>query len=156
ALRQAKKLGMKVLLRGESHDKSTDRSQVAAAVKRRILTRLFHRIDAFLAIGTANRDYYLGHGVPADKIFMMPYAVDNARFQAASSQASRLEVLSALGLQRDRPVILFASKLQARKRPGDLWEAYTRLSPDGVVEPSPQLIFVGEGEHRARLEAAVA
>src|SRR5262245_24831518 len=156
ALRQAKRLGMKVLLRGESHDRSTDRSPLVAAVKRRMLTSLFRRIDAFLAIGTANRDYYLGHGVPAGKIFMMPYAVDNARFQAASAQASRRDVLSALGLHPDRPVILFASKLQARKRPADLWEAYTRLSPDGVGEPPAQLIFVGEGEQRAELEAAGA
>ena len=87
---------------------------------------------------------------------MMPYAVDNINFQTAATSASRVELLSALGLRLDRPVILFASKLQARKRPGDLWEAYTRLSPDGVNEPWPYLIFAGEGEQRAELEAAVA
>ena len=156
ALAAAKRLGMKVLLRGETHDKSSDRSPLVSAVKRRILIGLFRRVDAFLAIGTANREYYLCHGVPADKVFMMPYAVDNVRFQAAATEASRLELLAALGLQPDRPVILFASKLQRRKRPADLWEAYTRLSPNGVDEPSPYLIFAGEGEERAALEAAVA
>jgi glycosyltransferase involved in cell wall biosynthesis len=156
ALVAAKRLGMKVLLRGESHDKSADRSTFVSALKRRILTSLFQRIDAFLAIGTANRNYYLDHGVPARKVFMMPYAVDNARFQAAATKESRMRLVAALGLQPGRPVILFASKLQSRKRPGDLWEAYTRLSPNGVDEPSPYLIFAGEGEQRAELEGAVA
>jgi glycosyltransferase involved in cell wall biosynthesis len=156
ALVAAKSLGTKVLLRGESHDKSSDRSPILSALKRQILEALFRQVDAFLAIGTANRDYYLGHGVAAEKIFMMPYAVDNVSFQASATRTSRLELLSELRLRPDRPVILFASKLQARKRPGDLWDAYTRLSSNGVDEPWPYLIFAGEGEQRSELEAAVA
>jgi glycosyltransferase involved in cell wall biosynthesis len=156
ALVAARRLGTKVLLRGESHDKSSDRSPLLSAVKRQILGTLFRHIDAFLAIGTANRDYYLGHGVAAGKIFMMPYAVDNVSFQASATPTSRLKLLSELGLRPDRPVILFASKMQARKRPGDLWEAYTKLSSNGVDEPWPYLIFAGEGDQRAELEAAVA
>jgi glycosyltransferase involved in cell wall biosynthesis len=155
ALRTARRLGIKVLLRGESHDFSSDRSPLTAAVKRQVLTRLFRQIDAFLAIGTANRDYYVNHGVPDGKIFMMPYAVDNARFQAAATEPAAERVRAALGLSRDRPVVLFASKLQPRKRPHDLWEAYARLSSHGE-EPVPYLIFVGEGSERAALEAAVA
>ena len=156
ALIAARRRGMKVLLRGESHATSSGRFVLKTAVKQGILTRLFRRVDAFLAIGTANRDYYLSYGVPADKIFLMPYAVDNARFQAASTPDRGRELVASLGLAPSRPVILFASKLQARKRPWDLWEAYTRLSPNGVDEPLPYLIFVGEGSERAGLESAVA
>jgi glycosyltransferase involved in cell wall biosynthesis len=156
ALVAAKRRGMKVLLRGESHGKSRERGFLIATAKRGVLASLFRRIDAFLAIGTANREFYLDHGVPADKVFTMPYAVDNARFQRAATSASRTELLARLGWRSDRPVILFASKLQRRKRPSDLWDAYARLSPDGVTEPTPYLIFAGEGEQRAELEAAVA
>jgi glycosyltransferase involved in cell wall biosynthesis len=156
ALLAAKCLGIKVFLRGESHDMSSDRSWPIASAKQTVLRRLFRYVDAFLAIGTANRNYYLSHGVPSDKVFMTPYAVDNARFQAAATPARRGALAAQLALSPGRPVILFASKLQPRKRPWDLWEAYTRLSRNGVDEPAPYLIFVGEGSERAELEAAVA
>ena len=152
----AKRRGVKVLLRGETHQTSTRQSPLRNAVKKRMMTRLFKHVDGFLAIGSANREYYLSHGVDPDKIFMMPYAVDNQRFRSAASPRARDEVASALDLNPTRPVILFASKLQQRKRPWDLWDAYARLSPNGVDEPAPYLLFVGDGSERQALEAAVA
>ena len=152
----AKRHGMKVLLRGESHKTSSDRSAVTSVFKRYVLSKFFRHIDAFLAIGSANRDYYLNHGVSPEKVFMMPYAVDNARFQAAATPKSGREVAAELALAPGRPVVLFVSKLHPRKRPWDLWEAYTRLSPNGVDEPLPYLIFAGEGSQRSEIEAAAA
>jgi glycosyltransferase involved in cell wall biosynthesis len=58
-----------------------------------------------------------------------------------------------LGLAPGRPIILYASKMVERKRPGDLLEAYIRLSTDGRREPHPYLLFIGDGELRAELEA---
>lgn len=156
AMLAAKRHGMKILLRGESHKNSSNRSALRTVLKKTVMTGLFRQVDAFLAIGTANRDYYLSHGVPPEKIFMMPYAVDNTRFEAAATEQAPSELAASLGLTPNRAVILFASKLQPRKRPWDLWEAYARLSPNGVDEPLPYLIFVGEGSQRAELEAAVA
>jgi glycosyltransferase involved in cell wall biosynthesis len=57
-----------------------------------------------------------------------------------------------LALDPSRPVILFASKLQGRKRASDLLEAYKRLSPAPAVDPHPYLVIVGDGEERASLE----
>ena len=156
ALVAAKKHGLKVLLRGESHAASSHRSAVKTALKQQILTRLFRKVDAFLAIGTANRDYYMSYGVAPEKIYMMPYAVDNARFQATATAERGRALVRSLGLDPSRPVILYASKLQTRKRPWDLWHAYERLSPNGRDEPAPYLVYVGDGEERAALEAAVA
>ena len=156
ALVAAKRRGLKVLLRGESHAASSRRSTLKSAVKQQVLTRLFRKVDAFLAIGTANRDYYLSYGVAPEKIFLMPYAVDNARFQAAATAERGRALVRSLGLDPSRPVILYASKLQTRKRPWDLWNAYSMLSPNGADEPMPYLLYVGDGEERAALEAAVA
>jgi glycosyltransferase involved in cell wall biosynthesis len=156
ALLAAKLRGIKVLLRGESHERSSNRSALVTAVKRQTLSRLFRCVDRFLAIGCANRDYYLAHGVSPDRIFMMPYAVDNARLQAAATRQRRNEVAARLGLISGRPVIVFVSKLQPRKRPWDLWHAYSRLSPNGDDEPTPYLIFVGDGRQRADIESAAA
>jgi glycosyltransferase involved in cell wall biosynthesis len=60
--------------------------------------------------------------------------------------------LQELKLDGARPVILFASKLQSRKRCRDLLEAYLNLSPVSGDDPYPYLVIVGDGEERAALE----
>jgi len=157
AILWAKSLGMKVLLRGESHLMSETPSPAKRQLKKAVLPGLFRLIDGFLAIGTLNREYYIHYGVPEHKIFMMPYAVDNEFFQKRAGEARmcREQLRAELGLDPGRPVILYASKLQRHKRPGDLLEAYVKLSPDGALEPQPYLLFVGDGEERHRLEERV-
>lgn len=157
AIKAARKLGIKVMMFGESHLKSHRRSKVKLWLKGLFLRRLFRWVDAFLAIGTLNREYYLHYGVPEHRIFWMPYSVDNEFFRSRAVEASqtREKLRQELGLEPDRPVILFASKFQARKRAGDLLEAYIRLSPDGFQEPHPYLLFIGDGEERASLEHRV-
>jgi glycosyltransferase involved in cell wall biosynthesis len=157
ALVIAKFLGIKVLLRGESHLLGAKGGAVESRAKEAFLPRLFKAIDGFLAIGTLNRNYYLHYGVAPKKIFMMPYAVDNEFFRthAEESRPQREQFRRDLGLEPGRPVILYASKFQARKRPNDLLEAYIRLSPDSKREPRPYLLMVGDGELRPRMEQRV-
>lgn len=155
AMMVAKRLGMKVFVRAESQLGSAARTRGTAALKEAIIRRVFAKVDAFLSIGSLNRDYYRHYGVPAERIYPMPYAVDNAFFQEKSQQANahREVFRSELGLSTGRPIILFASKFIARKRAVDVLEAYAKLSPDGTREPHPYLLFVGDGEQRAELEA---
>ena len=61
-----------------------------------------------------------------------------------------------LNLDASRPVILFASKLQKRKRCEDLLEAYLRLIAADKILPHPYLVIVGDGEERAALERRAA
>ena len=99
--------------------------------------------QVYLAIGTLNREYYRQYGIPAEKIFSVPYAVDNAFFQAGAEGAAarREELRQELGLEMGRPVILYVSKLEPRKRPADLLGAVLWLmSPasafvTGIVVP---------------------
>jgi glycosyltransferase involved in cell wall biosynthesis len=154
AMVAAKRLGMNVLVR----DEATLLSSMRGALKQNLKTGFFaclRRIaDRFLAIGSFNASYYRQYDVPDARIFMMPYAVDNAFFQARAAEfASQRQVLRAsLGLERGRPIILYAGKLSARKRAVDLLEAYIHLSPDGCSEPHPYLLYIGEGEMKAELE----
>jgi glycosyltransferase involved in cell wall biosynthesis len=89
-------------------------------------------VDAYLAIGSLNRRYYIEHGVAKERIFMMPYAVDNARFMAdaAKANASRDAFRAQLGIEGDRPILLFAAKLIERKRPAQLIEAFATVHAD--------------------------
>jgi len=158
AMVTAKRLGLKVLVRDEATQISCLRTALKQNLKKMFFGWLRQIVDRFLAIGSLNGSYYRQHDVPAARIFMMPYAVDNAFFQTRVSElATRREALRhELGLAAGRPVILYAGKLSGRKGPGDLLEAYMRLSPDNRSEPHSYLLYVGDGEQRSELEANAA
>jgi len=158
ALRVARRLGITVLMRGESGLHLRQPGGWRNTLKQRSLKYLTTHVDGYLAIGSLNRGFYESQGVPSSRIFPTPYAMDNAFFQARAAEASRhREVLRReLGLDPGRPVILYASKMTARKCAGDLLEAYAGLSADGRAEPSPYLLFVGDGEQRLELEMRAA
>jgi glycosyltransferase involved in cell wall biosynthesis len=111
-------------------------------------------VDRFLAIGTANRDYYRALGVPEPKICDVPYTVDNDRFiaAAASTAAERAAVREKCGVAQDRPVVLYASKLISRKHPDDVIKAVARLRDEGLAA---SLLIVGTGEMEAALRSLV-
>lgn len=156
AMIAAKGLGIPVLMRSDSWLGDRERSELKLAAKRLFFRGLSHMIDAVLTIGTLNSDYwryYMGDDFP---LFLAPYAVDNEYFQRRCAEAALLrnDLRRELELSADRPVILYASKLQTRKCAADLLEAYTRLSPARGIEPDPYLVFVGDGEERQKLERA--
>lgn len=153
----AKALGIPVLLRAESWLGDRERSGAKLAAKRLFFRALAQMVDCVLPIGTLNAEYwrhYLGEDFP---LFLMPYAVDNEYFQRRSldSAPCRAALQAELSLDPSRPVILFASKLQSRKRASDLIDAYKQLSPAPGAEPHPYLVIVGDGEERAALEQRV-
>ena len=155
ALVIARSLGMRVFLRTDSQLASSTSNRLKARLKAHLLQRLFLSVDAFLVAGSLNRDYFRYYGAPEAKMFLLPFAVDNEFFQqqATLARPERERLRAALGLSPGRPIILFASKFLRRKRAGDLLEAYRRLSPDGREEPLPYLLFVGDGEEKAAVEA---
>lgn len=150
----AKSLNIPVLLRGESNLLSETDVALRLGVKRIAMPALLRTIDGALAIGRLNREYYLHYGIDASRIFPMPYAVDNEFFRTAAVRArpNREALRAKLGLKSQRPVILFASKMQPHKHAGDLLEAYAHLSPDNRAEPPAYLVFAGDGEERTALE----
>lgn len=151
----AKALGIPVLLRAESRQSLRPQGGWRHVVKRLAFSVLRSLVDGVLPIGTLNATYWreqFGESMPQ---YPMPYAVDNNYFASRSgaATASRDRLLTELNLDHSRPVILYASKLQRRKRCADLLEAYLKLSPQSGVEPVPYLVIVGDGEERDRLES---
>lgn len=157
----ANALGIPVLLRAESWLADRERTPWRLAAKGLFFEGLRHAVSAVLPIGTHNAAYwrhYFGDSVPQ---FLMPYAVDNAFFarRAAAAVPGRKELRAELHLDGERPVILFASKLQKRKHADhlvlafrDLLAQYGREQKLGVA---PYLVIVGDGEERASLETMV-
>ncbi len=147
AMASARRRGLKVLLRDEATSISAPRGAVRRAAKTVFFSGLRPLCDAVLAIGSLNRRYFEANGFAPERIFSMPYAVDNLYFRARAEAAApeREGLRAALGLAPGRPVILYASKLARRKRPDDLLEAYAALAAHGP-RPLPYLLFVGDGE----------
>jgi glycosyltransferase involved in cell wall biosynthesis len=153
----AKARGLAVLVRDEATLFSTERSLMRRQAKRAFFFALSRVGDGFLAIGSANRDYYLAHGVPRQRIFDMPYCVDNEFFARRAREARELldQLRTDLGIEFGQPVILYASKFEPRKRPGDLLLAYEKVIARSEARLKPQLVFLGDGELRPSLEAEV-
>jgi glycosyltransferase involved in cell wall biosynthesis len=154
----AKSLGIPVLVRAEPWLGDRSRRGVTLAAKELFFKMLRGLVDGALPIGTLNAEYwrhYLGEDFP---LHLMPYAVDNRYFQSRSEEArdGRAALQSELKLDPSRPVILFASKLQSRKRCADLVEAYQHLVQEAATPRVPYLVIVGDGEERSALEKQVA
>lgn len=159
AMATAKMLGIPVLLRTDSTLIDHPRGPAKLAVKN-IFFRMLRRFTyGVLSVGRRNTEYWRHHLGADIPVYSIPYAVDNAFFQQRCSAASatREELRQQLGLEANRPVLLFASKLLARKCCIDLVDAYLelvkRLRSQDASGSLPYLLIVGEGEQRPRIEA---
>lgn len=155
AIVAAHSMGIPVLLRTESHLADRPRSRMTLAAKRIFFKWLRNRVSAALAIGEANAAYWRHYLGEEFSVFPFYYSVDNEFFQRECVKAaeSREEFRQSLGLDPTRPVILYASKLQTRKRCIDLVDAYLELAKSGAPEGAPYLLIVGDGEERAALQS---
>jgi glycosyltransferase involved in cell wall biosynthesis len=153
ALTLARARGMPTLMRGENTAAAMpDGAGLRGMVKRHYLRTIFRLCSGFLCIGADNRRYYAERGIGAERLFEMPYAVDNAFFaeRAAAARPNREALRAELGLANGQPVVLYAGKLQRRKHPLALYDAWRSLQGD-----RPALVYVGDGEERAELEARI-
>ena len=116
---------------------------------------LIARYDAFLAIGSANRDFYLGYGTDPERVFPCRYFVDNRRIRAQFESA--LPQRAALRTRGHIPessfCFLFVGKLDPKKRILDLLQALRAAIRSG---DDLHLLIVGAGEleNEARTVAA--
>lgn len=153
ALLAAKTKGLTVFMRSETH-LGLQRARWKRRLRDTALTLAYRFVDGFFAIGTANRAYYLALGVPEEKIFDVPYTVDNDRFIAAAqlTPEDRAQTRGKYGLPLDVPVVLYASKFMRRKHPDDLIRAMALLRERNV---SATLFLVGTGEMEQELALLV-
>lgn len=131
------------------------KSRFLQLVRRPLLSRLFRGTAAFLVTGTFNREFYGSFGVPPEKCFLVPLAVDNDFFatKAAAAKNRRDEIRARLGIAPDSLVLLFVGKLTPRKRPQDLLYAAAAMQE---YVPRLAVVFAGEGESKPFLEAEIA
>lgn len=105
--------------------------------------------DACIVPGANGKEFHLKYGCPEERIFVVPYVVDNEVFIDQLNQLENKRALKkALGI-REEKVILFVGMFIPRKGIVDLLKAYKNLrkSLDSVG-----LILVGSGELRSEIE----
>ncbi|TNE53985.1 MAG: glycosyltransferase family 1 protein [Sphingomonadales bacterium] len=149
ALAAAKVSGTPVFARGDTNG-LRKRSGVRAHLRKAVLSRFYRFFDGVLSIGTANNMHYRSMDVPYDRIFQVPFAVDNNRFSefADCGQSTKRELRRKFGLDPNLPTICFAAKLAPHKRPRDLLNAYAKVVSEGT---RVQLAIVGTGELESEL-----
>jgi glycosyltransferase involved in cell wall biosynthesis len=154
ALAAAKSIGIPVFMRCDTH-LGLSLTKLKAALRKPLMSMFYRQCDYFLAIGTANKNFYMSMGVPEGKISLVPYAVDNARFMtdARLTDEERRATRQRYGISPDRPAILYVSKFLRRKHPDHLVLAAQRLAAEGL---SFDLVLAGSGEMQAELEVLIA
>ncbi len=122
--------------------------------KRRLHALWLRGFDQFLAIGTANRDFYRQAGVPERRIQNCPYFVDNERFAAAARELRdrRMELRRRWAIPDGAICFLYCGKLTPKKRPLDLLHALERAIAKGA---QAHLLIVGEGELMEQVQVLV-
>lgn len=140
----ARRLGIPYLLRGESNLLNRGPSS-RWWLKQQTVGRLCRGAAGCLAIGTYNAHLYEAYGVPADRIHMASYFVDNDWFQQehARLQSTRAELRAKYGLPATGTVFLFMGKLIAKKRPDHLITAWKNLTATSRQQSA--VLVVGSG-----------
>lgn len=149
ALWACRQMGIPVLYRGD-----TNLNSAPAGWRKPVWEAktgfLLRRFDGFLAVGTRATEYLRHFGVAADRIFASPHCVDNQFFARSAAEfqtpAGRTAARAAFGLGAEDFVVLFAGKLEGKKRPLDLiralacaeWQRYRTGSGSAPVFPNRQ------------------
>ncbi len=142
-----------LLMRCDAH-LGTASNHLKRVLRRPALGTLYALFDGFLAVGTKNAEYYRAMGVAEEDIYVAPFSVDNEYFRSRQLDADEAtEFRRDHGLDPDRPVILFASKMTPAKRGMDLVRAYERIRRRGV---EAQLVMAGDGSERRSMQQYVA
>jgi len=119
-----------------------------SAVKKILWPRLFRLADQVIVPSSGSRDLMVSLGLPAERVTLTPYSVDNDWWMRQSAAVDRAAVRASWGATVADAVILFCAKLQPWKRPGDLLKAFAEAKLSDAL-----LVVAGEGPLRAELES---
>jgi glycosyltransferase involved in cell wall biosynthesis len=118
------------------------------ALKKLVWPLLFRLADQVIVPSSAGQDLMRSLGIPAERITLTPYPVDNDWWTRQSQLVDRNAIRSAWGASPGTTVILFCAKLQPWKRPLDLLRAFAQAHLNDAL-----LVFAGDGSLREQLQA---
>lgn len=116
-----------------------DEPGIKSLLRSMMLKRVYRNVDVALYPGGNTKAYFTKYGLKANQILFMPHAVDSARFAADRSQEAA-GFRASLGISQQDMMVLFAGKLELKKSPLLLLQAFLELDLQNV-----HLLFAGNG-----------
>jgi glycosyltransferase involved in cell wall biosynthesis len=133
-----------ILFRGDSTLLDNNQfSWFKRGIKKIFLSFIFSGIDKALYVGGANKAYFEYYGLKEKQLLFAPHAIDNARFSlnSESLEQAAKEWRKQLGIAEDNIVFLYAGKLESKKAPDLLLEAFLSINVEGI-----DLVICGNGQ----------
>ena len=116
---------------------------------RTYLAWFYSHVDRVFAFSSGSREALIDMGVAADKLSVMPVAIDPEDFSPVHCAPAVFEDLNLdVG---DRPVVLSVGRISEEKNIPVIVDAVERLQGR---EPRPLLVIAGDGPERVNLEQA--
>jgi glycosyltransferase involved in cell wall biosynthesis len=133
-----------LLFRGDST--LLDNDQVLwfkRGIKKLFLSIIFSRIDKALYVGSSNKAYFEYYGLKEKNLLFAPHAIDNDRFSFNSELLERAakDWRKQLGIPEENIAFLYAGKLESKKAPDLLINAFLSLGEENI-----DLVICGNGE----------
>ena len=88
-----------------------------STVKKILWPRFFRLADQVIVPSSGTRDLMVSLGLPAERVTLTPYSVDNDWWMQQSAAVDRSAARASWGASASDAVILFCAKLQPWKRP---------------------------------------
>jgi glycosyltransferase involved in cell wall biosynthesis len=117
------------------------------SIKILLLRWVYSRVDHAFYVGTNNKAYFKYYGLQEKQLTFAPHAIDNERF-AKGRPAEATALRKKLDIKPEEILILFAGKLEPKKNPGLLSDAFENLD-----QQNAHLLFVGNGPLKKELKA---
>ncbi|WP_010600754.1 glycosyltransferase family 4 protein [Pedobacter agri] len=108
---------------------------------------VYKNIDKAFYVGSANKAYFEKFGLKPGQLKFAPHAIDNDRFVMDRFDETQT-LRNKLGIVDGEILVLFAGKLERKKSPDLLSQAFLELNTNDV-----HLLFVGNGELEEQLKA---
>lgn len=142
--------GTPIFLFGDSSFPPPENS-FASRVRTGVLRTIFRLTDRFLVSGVLNAEYYRHYGADDSRFHLVPWAIDNARFEEGSRFApgEREAMRARFGIGDDDLAVVFSGKFLPRKDPMTLLRAVDAMQH----RERTAVIFLGNGELREEMEA---
>ncbi len=128
----AKRLGIPVMVRGDSH-LETPRSALKKSAKAVIYPLMLRAFNVALYVGQRSHQYWRHYGYPAHRLIFSPHCVDNEWFATQATLENRAKVRESYGIPAATKMALFAGKFLPNKRPIDLISAIGVLNGHGCM-----------------------
>jgi len=128
-----------VFFRGDS-TLLDEKPSLKSVLKSFFLKWVYSHIDHAFYNGINNKAYFKKYGFKEAQLSFAPHAVDNERFSSPRVEEAE-QLKQKLGIPPTATIILFAGKLEEKKDPGLLLEAFIRAN-----NPNLHLLFTGNGQ----------